>query len=263
MTTSNNSSRVTNASVPAVDTASSSGSDTQQQAQQMPPSSKSTTSAMINPIGKKRTLMLSCAMCCCLLILVGCVIVFLYTSKVLDAEPSLLERAPTPPPDASPSAMPMDMPSMLPSQMPSNMPSDGPSNMPSESPSYQPSSSPSSSPSVMPTSMFVEPNPVPQNPKPGYFNYDPLDSRYGPDAWGNVDTSDNFMKEFGPNGWGPFRGIEGEDIIKNRCSSRLDSMQSPRDVSPTFPCDAHHEIRTWVRMCMEKTSQRCVWIQSL
>jgi hypothetical protein len=248
MPTSNSSSREANASVPAVDTASSSGSDTQQQVHPKPPSSKNAASATSNRVGKKRTVYLACAFCCCLLVLVGAVIIVLmFTSNVFEIESSFLERAPTLPLDASPTGMPRDIPSMLPSHMPSSMPSDGPSTMPSEGPSYQPSESPSSAPSTMPTSVFVKPNSVPNNPKEGYFNYDRMDSRYGPDAWGKVDTSDNFMKEFGPNGWGPFRGMEGEDIVKNRCSSRSDNLQSPRNVSPTVPCEALHEIRTWVR----------------
>ncbi|KAG7336523.1 Eukaryotic-type carbonic anhydrase [Nitzschia inconspicua] len=92
---------------------------------------------------------------------------------------------------------------------------------------------------------YVEPFSVPRNKPKGYFNYDINDGAYGPNAWGRVDTSDSFMKEFGPDGWGPFRGYASSTVNRNRCSGRPAHLQSPKNLEANTPCEGHHEIRTW------------------
>jgi hypothetical protein len=102
----------------------------------------------------------------------------------------------------------------------------------------------------------VPPNPVPNNPGRGYFNYDINDNEYGPNKWDRVDTSQHPLREFGPNGFGPWDGHLDDDPATNKCS-RSDEKQSPKNlvstllgcdnkINPTCECDAGHEIRTSV-----------------
>ncbi|KAL3902608.1 MAG: hypothetical protein SGARI_005753, partial [Bacillariaceae sp.] len=162
-------------------------------------------------------------------------------------------RNPTMAPSVSiaPSSIPSDMPSMIPSDFPSTMPSDIPSDMPSQTPStapslmpsQHPSTAPSTTPTASPTKFEVDPHPIPNNAPRGYFNYD-SSSDYGPHRWSRVDTSRHPLREFRPDGWGPFRGLFDESITDNQCGGP-ERRQSPKDMSPTIVCDAHHEIRTW------------------
>ena len=160
--------------------------------------------------------------------------------------------APTPPLRASatpsdvPSAVPSDVPSAAPSTpYPSAYPTGVPSTVPSDEPSDIPTIVPSSAPTV--EEIVVEPNPVPANPRGSYFNYDPTDSRYGPNAWTRVDTSDNYLREFGSNGWGTFRGHFERNPRTNSCGRT--GRMSPQDLRQTENndeaiCDASHQIRT-------------------
>jgi hypothetical protein len=100
------------------------------------------------------------------------------------------------------------------------------------------------------TALYVEPNPVPDDPPIGYFNYDQGDDEYGPDWWYLVNTSDHPLREFRPDGFGPFRGLFDYNITDNRCGD-ADRKQSPKNLNATTDCEAHHEIRTWVRTRLE------------
>ena len=119
---------------------------------------------------------------------------------------------------------------------------DGP---PSASPNEVNSASPTTSYFEPPTSSYVEPNPVPMNPPRGYFNYDVDDMVYGPSKWHRVDTSQHPLIEFGPKGFGPWKGHLPYQPSQNLCGSR-DRKQSPKDMVRSVECDAHHEIRTYV-----------------
>lgn len=129
-----------------------------------------------------------------------------------------------------------------------------------DSPTPQPTSSPTNMPTPSPTTateaptdstLIVDPHPVPSNPPSKYFNYDD-DSDYGPNNWKNVDTSEHWLKEFGPNGFGPWANQIDYDPSDNQCDRNV-RRQSPKDLSSTIECDAIHEIRTWVSQqhCME------------
>jgi hypothetical protein len=137
-------------------------------------------------------------------------------------------------------------------EAPSNAQSNAPSPLPTDQPSPPPSAPPitdvPTAPPVTnsPTSSFVEPNRVPDDPPPGYFNYDLNDMEYGPRQWHRIDASNHPLREFGPNGSGPWRGHLDYDPSDNKCGAR-DRKQSPKDMKPTVECDAFHEIRTSVR----------------
>jgi hypothetical protein len=139
----------------------------------------------------------------------------------------------------------------VPSNVPSNTPSTEPTDQPSKSPSAAPIPNSPTAPPITnsPTSSFVEPNRVPDNPGPGYFNYDINDMNYGPRRWHQVDASNHPLREFGPNGDGPWRGHLDYDPSDNKCGDR-DRKQSPKDMKPTVECDAFHEIRTQVRITL-------------
>ena len=153
----------------------------------------------------------------------------------------------------SPTPMPTSAPSLAPSNKPSDVPSSAPSTpAPSEEPTGMPSDVPSSAPSTpaptqAPTTEAVPVNPVPQSPPRGYFNYD-VNNRYGPDNWNRVDTSRHWLREFGPNGFGPWQGHVDFDPTNNICRSRQEGKKSPLNLSrETVECEATHEIRTEVR----------------
>jgi hypothetical protein len=131
-----------------------------------------------------------------------------------------------------------------------------PSSSPSTYPSTAPASSPTENPTVSPTKFWVEPNPVPRNPPQGYFNYDINDDNYGPNVWNRVDTSNHYMREFGPDGFGAWENSLQVDPTVNRCTTS-GTRQSPKDLVQedgiVIPgdgndgiCDAQHEIRTRV-----------------
>ena len=130
-------------------------------------------------------------------------------------------------------------------------PSSYPSSIPSDFPSDFATDFPTSAPST-PLELFVEANPVPNNPPSTYFNYDENDSDYGPDEWGKVDTSDSFMIEFSEEGFGAWMGhLNDRDVTKNRCDPSARDKQSPLDLRQSDEsaavCDALHQIRTKVR----------------
>ncbi|KAG7342523.1 Eukaryotic-type carbonic anhydrase [Nitzschia inconspicua] len=203
---------------------------------------------LIHPALKRRRMILLSTMCCLIVLIVAAILALYFTSDD-DSEATGIARLFSPrnvePPSEMPTSMPSETPSNSPSATPSEVPSDLPSQSPSDMPSDQPSQTPTEQPSFMPTDVFFDPHPVPENRPRGYFNYDPNDNNFGPRAWGRVDTSDSFMKEFGPNGWGPYRGWASDSITQNRCSSRSENQQSPRNLEETLVCDAHHEIRSW------------------
>jgi hypothetical protein len=103
----------------------------------------------------------------------------------------------------------------------------------------------------------VKPNPVPRNPPQGYFNYDINDDNYGPHVWSRVDTSNHYIREFGPDGFGAWKNALEVDPTVNRCTTS-GTRQSPKDLVQEDGiivagdgndgiCDASHEIRTRVR----------------
>ena len=101
-----------------------------------------------------------------------------------------------------------------------------------------------------PETLFVPPNPVPDNPDSTYFNYDFNDSDYGPEKWDDVNTDrNNDLLEFGDDGFGPYEGHWERDPATNRCGR--EGAMSPVDLiqtdGPESQCDAPHEIRTRVR----------------
>ena len=161
---------------------------------------------------------------------------------------SALENTETISPSTSrvPSDAPSTIPTMIPSDAPSTMPSLNPTSQPSTTPTDAPTSNPTPAPTATPTMEYIPVNPVPQNPPRGYFNYNIRDNKYGPNAWHRVDTSQHWLREFGPNGWGPWRGhISDENPTINICNGP-DRKQSPKHLKTTMECDAHHEIRTAV-----------------
>ena len=146
----------------------------------------------------------------------------------------------------SPTNVPSMEPTMKPSNGPSLLPSVIPTTTPSELPTNAPTTTPTPGPTPAPTMEYIPVNAVPDNPPRGYFNYDRNDYRYGPNAWHRIDTSQSFLREFGWNGWGPWRGhITDVDPTLNVCDGP-DRKQSPKNLYATMECDAHHEIRTAV-----------------
>ncbi|KAG7363718.1 Eukaryotic-type carbonic anhydrase [Nitzschia inconspicua] len=230
--------------------------DQQEEQQEQPPTVQGNESktvppkeaaTLINPTLKRRRMILLSTMCCLIVLIAAAILALYFTSD--DSDTTGIARLFSPrnvePPSEMPTSMPSETPSEVPSATPSDVPSDLPSESPSDMPSDQPSQTPTEQPSFMPTDSFYDPHPVPENRPRGYFNYDPNDNNFGPRAWGRVDTSDSFMREFGPNGWGPYRGAAAASITQNRCTSRSENQQSPRNLEETLVCDAHHEIRTW------------------
>lgn len=142
-------------------------------------------------------------------------------------------------------SLPTSAPSSVPSDVPSEVPTRSPTASPSGIPSANPSSLPSIGPSPAPTMVYFDTNPVPLNPPRGYFNYDTNDTEYGPSRWNRVDTSNHPIREFGRNGFGPWKGHLSDDPARNQCGGP-DRRQSPKNLVGTIECDAHHEIRTWV-----------------
>ena len=132
---------------------------------------------------------------------------------------------------------PTNTPTSSPTSSPSSIPSDLPSNVPSETPTSRPTPDP------------IPVNPVPLNPPPGYFNYDD-NTPYGPSNWHLVDTSGTWLREFGKDGWGAWKGIrrnnkntKDEDLTQNLCNANV-RKQSPKDMVEIVNCSATHEIRT-------------------
>lgn len=186
-------------------------------------------------------------------------------SEAPSTSPSVI---PTTSPSISPSTAPSTSPSAYPSSQPSSQPSASPTSTPTTSqPTEEPSSSPTKEPTEEPTKEptrtpttevptsaptigYVDQNPVPNNPPNGYFNYDTNDNRYGPRRWGNVDTSNHWLKEFTNEGWGPYQGhLHSKEPLLNKCDYP-DRRQSPKNLvnSGGLECDMHHEIRTRVSL---------------
>ena len=152
---------------------------------------------------------------------------------------------PTATPSASPTGSPTPAPTGTPSASPSASPSSAPTAAPTGSPSAAPTPAPTATPSQSPTAEgYIYANPEPLNPPPGYFNYDP-NSEYGPQNWHKVNTNNHWLREFGPNGFGPWDGFFNEDLTKNNCGGRA-RKQSPKDLVLIEECLATHEIRTEV-----------------
>ena len=164
-----------------------------------------------------------------------------------------LSASPTAAPPSAPTSAPTQTPTDSPTAGPTRMPSAGPTGSPTGEPTPVPSSRPTEQPTFSPTgateeptdsTLYINPHQVPGNVAPDYFNYDPA-SPYGPDNWARVDTSEHWLKEFGPNGFGPWAGNVDYDPSDNQCDRNV-RRQSPKDMDPTIECDAIHEIRTWV-----------------
>jgi len=97
----------------------------------------------------------------------------------------------------------------------------------------------STDPSV-PAAAPVTPGPTTGTPRggDGYFNYDPSDTIYGPEKWGNVQDTDEF------NRWSELNQNHQHDL-SNECSTS--TKQGPIDVcnSHAFSgtCNEKHQIR--------------------
>ncbi|KAL9183451.1 hypothetical protein ACHAXT_004307 [Thalassiosira profunda] len=141
----------------------------------------------------------------------------------ITSEPS---SAPSYPPSAAPSANPSDPPTNAPTASPTT----------SAAPTAAPTKRPTRTPTEMPTFTAAD---EPNNPKEGYFNYDPQ-SRYGPSRWKNIDS----IEEGDPGYfWHTFDLDEDEAEPDNDCGSG--KKQSPIDVcvKPEESCEEHHEMR--------------------
>jgi len=166
--------------------------------------------------------------------------------------PTLIPTTPVPSlrATASPTAAPITQaPTALPTAL--NVTTSSPTLSPTvNNATAAPTTAAPSTAAPTPETLFVPPNPVPDNPDRTYFNYDLSDSDYGPDKWDDVDTSrNNDLLEFGNDGFGPFEGHWDRDPATNRCGR--DGSMSPVDLvqtdGPESECDAPHEIRTRVR----------------
>lgn len=132
---------------------------------------------------------------------------------------------------------PSSAPSATPSSEPSNSPTANPSSKPSVSPTISSAPStlePTKRPTMQPTFSVAS---VPNNPKPGYFNYDPS-SQYGPKYWRNVEIDQAKPGFFHEN-----FDVDGGSRVSNDCGSG--DKQSPIDVciSPRDTCTETHEMR--------------------
>lgn len=132
---------------------------------------------------------------------------------------------------------PSSAPSATPSSEPSNSPTANPSSYPSASPTISSAPStlePTKRPTMQPTFSVAS---VPNNPKPGYFNYDPS-SPYGPKYWGNVEIDQAKPGFFHEN-----FDVHGGSRVSNDCSSG--DRQSPIDVCVNTKriCKETHEMR--------------------
>lgn len=157
---------------------------------------------------------------------------------------------------SEPSTSPSTIPSLSPSTFPSSFPTSTPSNTPTIS--SRPTSTPSYSPTIQPTS---SPNynvaAIPNNPKAGYFNYEPT-SPYGPSNWSKItslskldagyffhneyDLGDSQIKDLSNfNRNGGDRG--GNDCGSNKKQSPIDVCVRPKD-----SCTETHEMRPKVRL---------------
>jgi len=72
----------------------------------------------------------------------------------------------------------------------------------------------------------------------GYFNYNPADSRYGPNNWRDVTNNPEFLR---------YKELEGthQRSLVNRCNDQ--SRQSPIDLCEhkiNSVCEEHHQTRT-------------------
>lgn len=161
-------------------------------------------------------------------------------------------------PSLSPSLNPSSEPSSNPSSNPSESPSDEPSQTPSSSPSDHPSRTPSISPSQAPTVTYSEsPSSITQYAatygEPGYFNYNPNDGEYGPDAWATVEDSSEFKS------WSKWPNEVWEFKLHNQCDRNwrpspidvCDGVGVGEDYNKTMPlnnvnspCFEYHRILT-------------------
>ena len=148
-------------------------------------------------------------------------------------------------PEVPTAAPTTSFPTTSPTPAPTSSPTGAPTPFPTSAPTQDPTPTPTGMPTPEPTGFFVSQNPVPRSPPSDYFNYDDS-SPWGPRRWNRVDTSRHWLKEFGPNGYGPWRGHFPEDLTKNVCNGP-DRKQSPKNLVGTVVCDASHEIRTEVR----------------
>ena len=149
---------------------------------------------------------------------------------------------------------------------PTNAPTEAPTPAPTTA---QPTPSPTAKPTTASPTETPDPypeNPVPNNPRNWYFNYDTSDSsKRGPgelalvpmdgtfrvgvknNNWGSVGTQPgDYWKEFTNAGFGPWKGIlENRNVYRNVCETG--GMQSPIDVKENGAnCDEHHEVRSLV-----------------
>ena len=149
-------------------------------------------------------------------------------------------------------------PTTSPSASPTGTPTSQPSNTPTGKPSSLTSAPTTLSPTNSPTTFFVPPNPVPQEPPLGYFNYDMDDALYGPNNWQNVDTSGHWLREFTENGFGTYQGyFDGLNPTRNRCDASM-WVQSPIHLDGNTRCTATHEIRSWVSFSFDTTMFRFI-----
>lgn len=193
---------------------------------------------------------------------------------LLEDDPFLFTMSPTmSPPSAAPSTSePSESPTMkptitaVPTVKPTRSPTGPPTPAPTDIPTATPTAAPTTpAPVVVP---YYPPVLPPQNPGPGYFNYDYRSiSKYGPgnpqlihinsttfeiqfrnNGWARVSPEHyNYWKEFGDNGFGPWKGILSKHRVeKNMCGNT--GMQSPinLEVTPDSKCYETHQVRSRV-----------------
>jgi len=186
-------------------------------------------------------------------------------------DPFFFTMSPTAsPPSAAPSTSePSERPSPMPTitASPTTKPTRSPTGLPTEAPTNEPSSPPTAAPAPF-VKPYYPPVPVPQDPGPGYFNYDYRSiAQYGPgtpqlihinsttfeiqfrnNGWARVSPDYyNYWKEFGDNGFGPWKGTLSQQHVEiNMCGEA--GMQSPIDLEPTpdSRCYETHQVRSRV-----------------
>eukprot|EP00957_Ditylum_brightwellii_P212205 15367074-Ditylum_brightwellii.AAC.1 len=86
-------------------------------------------------------------------------------------------------------------------------------------------------------------HPVPNNPPPGYFNYDMNDMKYGPNAWHKIPASQTDAYKY----WKDLENYMPANLKENTCNSQVsfnDNRASPVNLRNTDDnCKEYHQLR--------------------
>jgi carbonic anhydrase len=150
------------------------------------------------------------------------------TTLFEEVDPYRITSAPSSSPSATPSIQPSGSPSVEPTSSPSVSPTI------SLSPTEAPTEQPTIGPTMRPTFAAAI---VPNNPKPGYFNYDES-SQYGPRNWKNIE-----IDQSNPGFFHERFDLDEGARISNDCGTG--ERQSPIDLcrAPRNSCKETHEMR--------------------